>query len=87
MTTNLFEHNAMSIELLSNVRGVLDLSGNGEPEGCEGANLPHQGDETISVVDVQLAVSVVQLHQSAVCLQATQTTHTCHITEFVFKKQ
>ena len=70
---HLLENDAMTIELLSNVRGVLYLRGNREAEGCEGANLPHQSDKTIPVVDVQLAISVVQLHQATVCFEAIQT--------------
>ena len=70
--TDLFKYDAVAVELLAHVGRVLYLGWNGEAERREGAYLPHQGHEAIPVVDVQLAVRVVQLHQSTVRLKATR---------------
>ena len=63
----------MAVELLSDGGGVLDLGGDSEAERRERANLPQQCDQSLSVVHVQLTVSVVQLHQLPVRLQTEWT--------------
>ena len=61
----------MSVEFIADVGDVLYLGGDGEAHAGEAANLAQQRHQTITVVDVQLAITVVQLHQSTVRLKTT----------------
>ena len=62
----------MAIELLGSVGRVLYLGGDGEAQGSQLPDLSQQRDQPLAVVDLHLAVLVVQLHQSPVGLQTGQ---------------
>ena len=61
----------MSVEFIADVGDVLYLGRDRKAHAGEAANLAQQRHQTITVVDVQLAITVVQLHQSTVRLKTT----------------
>lgn len=69
----MFQDDAVAVKALADVGRVLDFGGNDEAERCQLPHLPQQRHEPLAVVDAQLAVAVVQLHQAAVGLQAKRT--------------
>jgi hypothetical protein len=48
---------------------MLDLGWDGEAHACQLTNLSQEGDQTITVVHMELAIFVAQLHQTTICLQ------------------
>lgn len=48
----LFQNNSMSVELLGCVADVLDFGGNSKAHPTELSDLPHQGHQTVSVIDL-----------------------------------
>ena len=66
----LFEDEGLSVELVSGAGSLLDLGWDGEAQGGQLPHLPQQSQQPLRVLDLQLAVHVVQLHHPAAGLQA-----------------
>ena len=77
-TTDLFEDHSMSVELLCSLSSGRDLGRDGQPQSRELPHLPQQGHQSVAVVDPQLAVSGVKLHQFTSCLQTVQAERDQH---------
>lgn len=60
----------MSVKFAADIGNMLDFGGDAESEWSEGAHLTKQGNKPVSVVDIQLTIILIELHQLTSCLQA-----------------
>ena len=61
----------MSVELVANIGGVLDLSRYGKSKRGEDTHFPQQSHQSITITHIQFAIILIQVHQFALSLQAT----------------
>ena len=60
----------MSVELLGNAGGVLDLGRDRELQSRKLSDLTEQSDQSVAVMDPKAAIFVAQLHQTTASFQA-----------------
>ncbi|MCG8621850.1 MAG: hypothetical protein MJE68_07630 [Proteobacteria bacterium] len=62
----------MPVKLVSNRGSVLDLRRHSETKRCQLPHLSQEGDQLITVVHPQLAITVTQLHETTTSLEPTE---------------
>lgn len=70
--SDLLQHDGLSVELVRSVGSLLDLGRDGKAQGGELPDLPQQTDQSVRVLDLQPAVGVVQVHDTAAGLEAAE---------------
>lgn len=70
--SDLLQHDGLSVELVRSVGSLLYLGRDGEAQSGQLPDFPQQTDQPVRVLDLQPAVSVVQLHHSAAGLKAAE---------------